>query len=590
MINAKTWNPAQIDQAIRRLEGIIRSGSYNPAEINQLLNQLGEPGYINTWNPAELDQKLRTLLYDLLTWKTATGNPIQLRTNNGGLVQSCEVTFSPIQDLHGYGNPWPAGGEKNKLPFDLATIKANNTDGTWSGNNYTYNGVTWTVNDDGTYIANGTVTNGFSVLLVIGNNSQSSSTVNLSFPTTDYKITTGFTIDGTNSTYEIGYRPAGSSGAAKHIYNNNGYALLSTDINLIQLVIREGYTANNLKFEPMIVATSVSDYTFVPYSNICPISGRDGLNLYQAGVNLANTTIYKQGYVLGSDGSETVNANYCITDKCIVTAGKSYVLKFKENSGGIVSDNVIRIGWYKSNGDFISRSVPTNNTQYVTAPTNTAYCKLSYNNNIGSDNYKWDIMLNEGQTALDYVPYQGSTHTATFSDTVYGGVWKPQEGKAVIDTLITTHDKNSDWTRNTSGIFYVNAPSGIDDLVACNSFKPYIPNGSSTLIPDLNCRLNNVKTFINFKMLSCDTLEEFKQAIDGLTIQVAYKIAAPTEITLTAEQIELLKGQNVLWTDGDNIEITYKKLLLPSDVESLSKIKKIEENQKTKRSKKKKEE
>ena len=105
MVNAKTWNPAQIDQAIRRLEGIIRSGSYNPAELNQLLNQLGEPGYINTWNPAELDHKLRTLLHDLLSWKTATGNPIQLRTNNGGLVQSCEVTFSPIQS--GTGDPAP---------------------------------------------------------------------------------------------------------------------------------------------------------------------------------------------------------------------------------------------------------------------------------------------------------------------------------------------------------------------------------------------------------------------------------------------------------------------------------------------------
>ena len=51
-------------------------------------------------------------------------------------------------------------GAKNILPFDLADIKALNTNGTWAGNVYTYRGVAFTVNSDGTISATGTATGG----------------------------------------------------------------------------------------------------------------------------------------------------------------------------------------------------------------------------------------------------------------------------------------------------------------------------------------------------------------------------------------------------------------------------------------------
>jgi hypothetical protein len=86
------------------------------------------------------------------------------------------------------------------------------------------------------------------------------------------------------------------------------------------------------------------------------------------------------------------------------------------------------------------------------------------------------------------------------------------------------------------------------------------------------------------------TQETIESGLSTAPIIFVYRLQNPQEINLTPEEIELLSGANVLWTDGDNIEITYKKLLLPSDAESLSKNKKIKEKPKTKRSKKKKEE
>ena len=41
--------------------------------------------------------------------------------------------------------------------------------------------------------------------------------------------------------------------------------------------------------------------------------------------------------------------------------------------------------------------------------------------------------------------------------------------------------------------------------------------------------------------------------------EVVYKLATPTTISTSAEEITLLKGTNVLSTDGDSIELKYKQ-------------------------------
>ena len=45
---------------------------------------------------------------------TVTGNPASFEASGNGKFLSLSVPFSPIQDLHGYDHPWPAGGGVNK--------------------------------------------------------------------------------------------------------------------------------------------------------------------------------------------------------------------------------------------------------------------------------------------------------------------------------------------------------------------------------------------------------------------------------------------------------------------------------------------
>ena len=47
--------------------------------------------------------------------KSVTGNPVTFKTTKAEPLISCKVSMNPVQDLHGYDSPWPAGGGKNLL-------------------------------------------------------------------------------------------------------------------------------------------------------------------------------------------------------------------------------------------------------------------------------------------------------------------------------------------------------------------------------------------------------------------------------------------------------------------------------------------
>lgn len=125
-------------------------------------------------------------------------------------------------------------GAKNLLPNNATT--------------QVVNGITWTVNSDGTVTANGTATADSSLAI---------STITV--PKGSY-IKTGCPSGGAYDKYVFG----GSSGAEL----GDGLA-----INLVQdtelsfvCAIAANYTANNLTFKPMLRPASIADDTYVPYA------------------------------------------------------------------------------------------------------------------------------------------------------------------------------------------------------------------------------------------------------------------------------------------------------------------------------------
>jgi hypothetical protein len=167
-----------------------------------------------------------------------------------------------VQDLHGQDAPWAGGAGKNKMPLVLADIKAANTTGTWSGNTYTISNATFTVNidDDG------------NVVSIIGKGNGSAGNA-LLLPFTlsagSYVLSSGFDeMNGTNDTF------LQSNGVtiARGNSDSPGQSFTLSQDSSCNWLFRVS-SAINYICTPMIRLATVSDATFEPYSNICPISG-----------------------------------------------------------------------------------------------------------------------------------------------------------------------------------------------------------------------------------------------------------------------------------------------------------------------------
>lgn len=198
--------------------------------------------------------------------KTATES---FETVDGGLLSKCMINLVPVQSGSGDPSPdniRPISGHtevgllregKNRLPLDIATIKSINTSGTWSGNEYTYRGVTFTINTDslGNIIsvnANGTAS-GNAILTIVN-----------SISLNENYIVSGCPSGGSyNSSYSIWaisqspYNEAVDSGA--------GVTITSNYSREIRVRIASGYNAQNLLFKPMIRLATETDSTFEPY-------------------------------------------------------------------------------------------------------------------------------------------------------------------------------------------------------------------------------------------------------------------------------------------------------------------------------------
>lgn len=229
-----------------------------------MLNQL------NTTTKRELDAKY---LSEVQGSKQITNTSGTLSIPDYGLTESIEMFFKPSQNLHGYSKPWVGGDGKNLLPMTVSGIKANNSSGTWNGNVYTINNGTFEILVDS---ANNVIG------IKIDGTFSSETTFAISYFTAKagsvYKMN-GATVDGKLDTIRLTYTGYGyveSADSDRVIDRTNE----SEDwYTVCSIIVANNYTANNIVFYPMIRLGSITDSTFEPYTNICPIIGQDKASL-----------------------------------------------------------------------------------------------------------------------------------------------------------------------------------------------------------------------------------------------------------------------------------------------------------------------
>lgn len=167
-------------------------------------------------------------------------------------LNDLSVTMHPIQDLHGYSSPWPAGGGVNVLDDNIK----------WTAG--TYHGLQLSTQNGYEYTLTGTATEGGTISTNI-------------IAREDAVILPPGTYIGNDGVYEL------RGAAGNFIKNQRGGTPFTRNesfyVGLVYLEIVSGRTYNITKFIGLAKgSTALTAYS--PYSNICPISGRTGVSVY----------------------------------------------------------------------------------------------------------------------------------------------------------------------------------------------------------------------------------------------------------------------------------------------------------------------
>ena len=179
-------------------------------------------------------------------WKTVTGALIHITDALASPMQKCEVALEPIQDLHGQDAPYPAGGGKNllSLPDETFVQFAEHEIDPIPAGTYIYSGIVTSTDTDGNKCA-----------IIFLDESKNTLVSKL--------------LDRSTGTTRIASSEFTVSSAIKYVrlYASNGYPS------------GEGDTAN-FKDNMVCPATASNPTSYAPYSNICPITGWTGCEVW----------------------------------------------------------------------------------------------------------------------------------------------------------------------------------------------------------------------------------------------------------------------------------------------------------------------
>lgn len=482
-------------------------------------------------------------------------------------MQSVVVSMEPVQDLHGYDHPWPAGGGENL---------ANKASGMPSS------GVTATVAEDGTITLNGTAT---TATYVVGDFDCKDATATYTwatFNTQAYTDGVEFSVRNADITPAGGWARVNAVNKTFTFTPDTGSAP-----TLWRIQINAGTTFNQAQFKPMIVKGSTAPTSYAPYENICPISGRTGADIEHTGVNLLNIAQGAESYrgnrnlftlTYGEDNSvtftPTVTGSLVVVWKMFIVT-KSMVGK-TISMGATISGGIFRLvhsdttdGELNNSGTYIS-----NPYTFTDSDVGIAF-GVRFTNNTGVVQTVTKAIVSFGSTPLAFAPYTGENISITFpseAGTVYGGTLDVVSGELVVDRAMVDFG-TLNWAlidNATLGQYFMASLSAFNVkfegefnttayTALCSHYKVTKRN-SSDFVDNTFCLDGNVNDRkviqIQIKDSRYTDAAEFKAAMSG--VMLCYTLAAPITYHLTPQEVRTLLGTNNVWSDAGETAVTYK--------------------------------
>ena len=466
-------------------------------------------------------------------------------------LKELNVAITPQQDLHGYDSPWVGGAGKNKLVTDISWIKSNNTGGTWSGNSYSHRNVVIDILTDAANNIVGVKAVGTANYLHVFK-------IGLIQGTGVNYVLNGCPPNGSNYTYQLQiYNVTDAQYFADGDYGN-GFTFLaeSGKTYRVDLVMRQNVVAPSNNFLPMVRLEQGTDSSYEPYSNICPISGWDEVNVSDVGKNLCEGIISNAN--IESNGTISSAPDFSIAYGK-VKKGETYTITTNEINGfvGGFFTNIPVSGSVSYNGQRI-----VENDKTFTSPID-GYVAFRVSSKYGSYNAQLEL----GSTATTYEPYNPQSQTIQVS-------WQTEAGEVYGGTLDVV---NGVLTVTHAGVD-LGTLTWIKDSFANNSRYVAQRNGiksNSTIISDIFKPATYSEVYFHRVDEAIATHDTYAQIVihsstfeaeydaDGFKTQMnghyaVYELATPITYQLTPTAVKSLLGSNNVWAStGDINDVVY---------------------------------
>lgn len=418
-------------------------------------------------------------------------------------VKSLVVNIDPVQDLHGQDAPYPAGGGKNLCPEKSYV----------SGSNMYFGGET----QDTRILTLSAGTYTFSVIPSDGN------------PVALYFM------DSTNAN---AYASTGSGTSVTATFEAETEVVLkayssrfSSGLSITKFQLEKGSTATD----------------YAPYSNICPISGWDAVQVIGTGKNVIRATDISDISNWTSLGSSSFalpldlkkGFTYTLSGEHTVAEGVSpYVYLQKYVDGAWTSESQF---WQN-----MKNSLP-----YTFTASTDEYRLWAYGRQSSIENIDW-LQLELGSTATPYEPYKGESVTIDLGQTVYGGKFDVLSGEVKVEVVMDTFDLSGRQYTTTNGfdswtLNLTHTSTGASDrankICDCAGYN-YATSSLGT------------SHFYASTTVAVVYLPEGAHRSD--TITIAYPLATPTTFSLTPHEVHSLLGDNNIWADSGDSAVEYR--------------------------------
>lgn len=389
----------------------------------------------------------------------------------------------------------------------------------------TENGITFTVNSDGSITANGTTTVNPSIFNVAKISLNAGTYALRSFVNVANAGICQFYID-------IPSEPNDRTG------NGVTFTLQDDIVNKnVNIIVNPSQTVNNLIFRPMLNAGT----TAKPYSKgFAGLKNASFEKIVSTGRNLIDPATIISGYISDADFTISGNKNIYRSIKCYLPAGK-YTLQSS------VAINIIRT---MIDGNYLSVSIG-NLTSYTFTTTQSGYVGISFRR---EDDTNWvddtNIWLVFSNTATAYEPYISDTLSAeTPIELAEYDVVYPETGETKRQSKTVVFDGTEAWVINTNyTAFSLDLPSkGIAFTSVC---APYSAPKITSWDQLKDYEAQNGELVLLIKDSTYSTVEAWKAhlaelAAAGNPVTVTYKTAEST-----TESTPFNKSKYIAWKNG----------------------------------------